>query len=483
MFLSAAFNCTRFHAPQRSAKSLFLYTIRATQVCYRNEVECAKSSRRLKLRPRAAATDRPMNHSFGIYTVTEARVLRKVAWRLVPFMGLLYLMAFLDRVNIGFAALTMDADLNFSATVFGNGAGVFFLGYVLFEVPSNLMLHKVGARRWIARIMITWGLLSASMALIRTPSSFYALRFLLGVAEAGFFPGMILYLTHWFPPQHRTRILGAFLVALPLASVIGAPISAFLLDVHVGNLHGWQWLFILEGLPAAIVGASVLIVLADRPADARWITLDERSCLTRLLAGGDDRAIQVRLAVTTGQALSSPRVWLLSLVYFSLLIGLYGFNFWLPQIVQDLGALSHGEIGLLTVAPNLVAAAAMYGWARRSAAANERRWHFAIPALMAAVGLAIASQESHAALVFLGLTLGAVGIYATLPVFWTLPTELLQGAAAASGFAAINAVGNVGGYLGPALMGFSKDAFGNYGAGLGMLALSLALTAFLALRI
>jgi MFS transporter, ACS family, tartrate transporter len=415
-------------------------------------------------------------------TEIEARVLRKVAWRLVPFMGLLYLMAFLDRVNIGFAALTMNADLSFSATVFGNGAGMFFLGYVLFEVPSNLMLHKVGARRWIARIMITWGLLSAGMAFIRTPSSFYALRFLLGVAEAGFFPGMILYLTHWIPPQYRTRILGAFLVALPLASVIGGPVSALLLDFHVGHLHGWQWLFLLEGIPAVLVGAAVLYVLTDRPEDSRWLTEDEKSRLARMLVS-DDKAAQSHRAISTRQALSSPRVWLLGVVYFALLIGLYGFNFWLPQIVQGLGALSHSEVGLLTAAPNVVAAAVMYGWARHSHTTNERRSHFAIPALMAASGLAIASQGSPAALVFLGLTLGAVGIYATLPVFWTLPTELLQGAAAASGFALINAVGNVGGYLGPALMGYSKAAFGNYGAGLGMLALSLALTAFLALRI
>jgi ACS family tartrate transporter-like MFS transporter len=423
-----------------------------------------------------------MNGKLGLQTVTETSVLRKVAWRLIPFMGLLYLMAFLDRVNVGFAALTMNTDLGFSATVFGNGAGIFFLGYVLFEVPSNLMLHNVGARRWIARIMITWGLLSAGMAFIRMPWSFYTLRFLLGVAEAGFFPGMILYLTYWFPSQQHTRILGAFLVALPLANVIGAPISTFLLDLHVGNIHGWQWLFLLEGVPVAIIGAMVLKILPDCPEDARWLSVDEKSCLTRLLESGD-LAVQVRHDITARQALLSPRVWLFSVVYFALLIGLYGFNFWLPQIVQSLGTLSHVEIGLLTVEPNLVAAVVMYGWARHSDAVNERRWHFAIPALVAALGLATASQGSQAIVVFAGLTLSAVGIYATLPVFWTLPTELLRGAAAASGFALINAVGNVGGYLGPSIMGYSKDALGNYNAGLGMLAFSLALTGLLALRL
>jgi ACS family tartrate transporter-like MFS transporter len=411
----------------------------------------------------------------------ESAVLRKVAWRLIPFMGLLYILAFLDRVNIGFAALTMNDDLAFSAAVFGNGAGIFFLGYVLFEIPSNLMLHQVGARRWIARIMISWGVLSAGMAFIRTPSSFYALRFLLGVAEAGFFPGMILYVTYWFPSQQRTRILGAFLLALPIASVIGAPVSTFLLDLNVGNLHGWQWLFLLEGIPAALVGVVVLSLLSDRPDSARWLNACEKRILIQLLAR--DQSRQSSHSKTAIQALKSPKVWLFGVVYFTLLIGLYGFNFWLPQIIQNLGALTHREIGVLVVLPNFVAAAVMYGWARHSEASNERRWHFAIPALAAALGLAIASQATQPLIVLVALTLGAVGIYATLPIFWTLSGKSLEGAAAASGFALINAVGNVGGYLGPSLMGYSKHALGNYSAGLGILALSLALTGFLALRI
>jgi MFS transporter, ACS family, tartrate transporter len=319
------------------------------------------------------------------------------------------------------------------------------------------------------------------MAFIRTPLHFYVLRFLLGVAEAGFFPGMILYLTYWFPSQQRTRILGTFLVALPLASVIGAPVSTFLLDLTVGSLHGWQWLFLLEGIPAVIVGFLVPRLLSDRPYGANWLNADERAVLIQLLAR--DRSTQSSDTKTAIQALKSPRVWLFGVVYFALLIGLYGFNFWLPQIIQSLGALTHRQIGMLTVLPNIVAAAAMYGWARHSVAKNERRWHFATPVLIAALGLATASQVSQAFTVLVALTIGAAGIYATLPIFWAFPAELLEGTAAASGFALINAVGNIGGYLGPSLMGYSKDALGSYSAGLGMLALSLALTGLLALRL
>jgi ACS family tartrate transporter-like MFS transporter len=415
------------------------------------------------------------------HTYAEASVLRKVAWRLIPFMALLYLMAFLDRVNIGFAALTMNADLHFSATVFGTGAGIFFLGYVLFEVPSNLMLHKLGARRWIARIMISWGVLSAAMAFIRTPWSFYILRCLLGVAEAGFFPGMILYLTYWFPADRRGRILGTFLVALPLSSVIGAPISTILLDLKLGSLHGWQWLFLLEGIPAVLIGFVVLGLLTDRPELADWLTADEKQCLTRLLSR--DASPKLPQARTAREGLWSPTVWLLGALYFALLIGLYGFNFWLPQIVQNIGAFSHHQIGLLTMLPNLVAVAVIYGWGRHSDAADERRWHLAIPALSAALGLVLASQTSQPVVALAALTLAGMGIYGTLPVFWTLPTTFLKGAAAAGGIAMINAVGSVGGYLGSSLMGISKDAFGSYSAGLAVLALSLAVGGLLALRI
>jgi ACS family tartrate transporter-like MFS transporter len=412
----------------------------------------------------------------------DARVLRKAAWRLIPFMGVLYLLAFLDRVNISFAALTMNGELAFSATVFGNGAGIFFLGYVLFEVPSNLMLHKVGARRWIARIMVSWGLVSAAMAFIQTPWSFYALRFLLGVAEAGFFPGMILYLTYWFPAPRRGRILGAFMVFLPFASVIGAPISTALLDLNLLGLHGWQWLFLLEGAPAVVLGFIVLKVLTDRPAHAQWLTPNERDRLLRLLPR--ELNVSAEHAVTTLQAFLHPKVWLLCLIYFALLIALYGYNFWLPQIIQSLGALSHREIGRLTLLPNLIAAAGIYAWGRHSDMTGERRWHLALPAFLAAIGLAIASNAAiHPVGVVSALVLGALGIYATLPVFWTLPTAMFSGVAAAGGIALINAIGSIGGYFGPSIVGRFKDSSGNYHSGLRALALSLLLAGILALLI
>jgi len=407
-------------------------------------------------------------------------VLRKVAWRLIPFMGVLYLVAFLDRVNISFAALTMNVDLAFSATVFGNAAGVFFLGYVLFEVPSNLLLHRVGARRWIARIMITWGLLSTGMAFVHTPWSFYTLRFLLGVAEAGFFPGMILYLTYWFPAPQRGRILGAFMVFLPLASVIGAPISTALLDLNAGGLHGWQWLFILEGMPAALLGVTVPRILTDRPDQAGWLTPDDRNRLVDLLAT-DSCTGGVR-NVATRQGLLHPRVWLLGAVYFALLTALYGFNFWLPQVIQSLGTLTHREIGLLTLLPNVVAASAIYGWGRHSDLIGERRWHVALPAFLAAVGLTLASAKFAPPPIVVGaLILGAVGIYGTLPAFWTFPTTLLSGAGAAAGIALINSIGNIGGYFGPSVMGYLKDASGSYAYGLRGLAASLTVAGVLAL--
>jgi len=410
----------------------------------------------------------------------EQTVIRKAAWRLVPFMGLLYLASFLDRVNIGVAALTMNSDLAFSATVFGNGAGIFFLGYVLFEVPSNLVLYKVGARRWICRIMISWGVLSAATAFIHSPGSFYAIRFLLGVAEAGFFPGIIFYLTDWFPSHYRGRILGAFMVALPLASAIGAPISGALLDLDAGGLKGWQWLFILEGAPAIGIGLMVLKLLTDRPEKALWLSAAERECLIRLQTV--DKAARTPLNGTLAHAVHSTSVWLYSAIYFALLVGLYGFNFWLPQIIQGGGRLSHREIGVLTMLPNLVAAALMYGWGRHSDTSAERRWHMALPAFLAATGFfAAAHWAASPILALVALTIGAVSVYVILPVFWTLPTGLLRGAAAAGGIALINAVGNFGGYLGSTLMGRLKDATGDYRLGLCVLALSLLVTGVLAL--
>lgn len=415
------------------------------------------------------------------------RALRKVAWRLIPFMALLYFVAFLDRVNIGFAALSMNDELGLSASMFGFASGIFFLGYVLFEVPSNLIMERVGARLWIARIMITWGLLSAGTAFVTTPESLYVLRFLLGVAEAGFFPGMILYLTYWFPASYRARILSAFMIALPVSTVIGAPISTAMLSVDWMGLSGWQWMFLLEGIPAVLLGFVVLLLLRDGPAKAPWLAQDERRWLENELvreriAGGSHH-------VHMSHALKDPRVWFLGLTYFGMLVGLYGFGMWLPQIIRgldsSLGAnISNLQIGLITAVPYSIAAIAMYTWGRHSDATGERTWHVALPAFAGAVGLITSAQLADApALSLAALTLSAIGIYAALPVFWTLPTGMLTGTAAAAGIALVNSIGNVGGFMGPMLVGYVKDASGSFAVSLWALAALVAFSGFAALAL
>ncbi|HKU13063.1 MAG TPA: MFS transporter [Steroidobacteraceae bacterium] len=396
-----------------------------------------------------------------------ASAMRKIAWRLIPFMGLLYFVAFLDRVNIGFAALTMNADLGLTPRMFGLASGIFFLGYVLFEVPSNIIMERVGARLWIARIMITWGLLSAGTAFVNTPTSLYVLRFLLGVAEAGFFPGMILYLTYWFPAARRARILGAFMMALPISSLVGSPISTSLLSLDAYGLRGWQWMFLLEGIPAVLCGIAVLAFLRDGPAKASWLTREEQEWLQAELA----RERTTAIAHSSLAGLREPRVWFLGVVYFGMLVGMYGFGFWLPQIVKTLGNLSNFEVGLAVALPYAAAALAMYLWGRHSDRTGERTWHIALPAFAGAIGLAASAYWGNVPVIALtALSLGAMGIYAALPVFWTLPTSFLAGSAAAAGIALVNSIGNTGGFLGPTLVGHITDATGGYTAALWTLA-------------
>ncbi|HEY0426401.1 MAG TPA: MFS transporter [Pyrinomonadaceae bacterium] len=415
------------------------------------------------------------NNSTETNRAIRDSVIRKASLRLIPFMGLLYFVAFLDRVNIGFAALSMNEDLGFSATVYGMGAGIFFIGYFLFEVPSNILLEKVGARRWIARIMITWGVISAAMAFVNGPYTFYTLRFLLGLAEAGFFPGMILYLTYWFPAAYRARIVGAFLIAIPLSSVIGAPISTMLLGYQGFGLRGWQWLFIMEGVPSLLLGFVVLFFLTDKPEKANWLTREEKNWLGGVLAEEQKvRENEHKLGLV--QALLNARVWLFSLIYFGILIGLYGLGLWLPQIIKGFGALSNIQIGLLTVIPYFFAAIAMYLWGLHSDLTNERVWHVALPAFLGAAGLAASAFFASPTLALMALTVSAIGIYSSLPAFWTLPTAMLSGTAAAGGIALINSVGNLGGYLGPSLVGYLKDKTQNYAYGLLMLAVFIAIS-------
>jgi len=409
----------------------------------------------------------------------EARVLRKAAFRLIPFLGLLYFTAYLDRVNVGYAALTMNADIGLSAAAYGLGAGIFFIGYFLFEVPSNLILEKVGARVWISRIMVTWGLLSAGMAFVDGPTSFYVVRFLLGVAEAGFFPGIILYLTYWFPWAQRAKIVAAFMMAIPISSVIGAPLSTALLETSVFGLKGWQTMFVLEGLPAVILGVVVFFHLADGPAKARWLSGEEREVLQRVIAR--DQQPEPEHLHGLGAALRKPQVWGFALMYFGVVMGNYGLGFWLPQIVKGFGGLTNGDTGLLSALPYLLAAVTMFLWSRNSDRTGERLWHFVAPAAIGAGGFVLAAQVTDPTAQFVALTVGAVGVNCALPLFWSFPTRFLRAAAAAGGIAFINSIGNLAGYVGPSVMGFMKEATGAYAGGLLALAAALAMAAVLAL--
>jgi ACS family tartrate transporter-like MFS transporter len=408
----------------------------------------------------------------------EARTIAKVSKRLVPFLIVCYFVAYLDRVNVGFAALTMNQDLGLSQTAFGFGAGIFFIAYFIFEVPSNLLLERFGARKWIARIMLSWGILSGAMALIPAISrasgltnehSFYLLRVLLGIAEAGFFPGIIFYLTLWFPSEYRARIVGYFMAAIPLSTVIGAPISGVLLYLHGGLGHaGWQWLFVIEAVPAVILAGVVFFYLTDRPADAAWLEPDERAWLAERLTI-ERRQREAVHSYTVAQSLVNPRVIGLSLVYFGAVATNYGLSFFLPQIVKTFG-LNTLLTTLVSATPYLVGAIGMVWWGRRSDRVAERRFHVAFPLFVAAAGIAVSTALDDPTLKMLSLCVAGFGIFACLPVFWTLPTAFLSGASAAAGIAVINSIGNLAGFAGPFAMGWIRDHTGSYAGGLLLLA-------------
>jgi ACS family tartrate transporter-like MFS transporter len=411
------------------------------------------------------------------------RTLAKVTWRLIPFLGLLYFAAFIDRVNVGFAAPQMNRDLGFSAYVYGLGSGIFFIGYCLFEVPSNLLLHRVGARRWIARIMLTWAALAACMAAVKTPAAFYTLRFLLGVAEAGFFPGIVYYLTGWVPAARRAQLVGLFMVAIPVSTALGGPLSSLILSLDgAQGLAGWQWLFLIETIPSALLGFVVYRHLPDQPSQATWLAAEEKAWLIETLHREKARA-PAAAPMGVRAALTNPRVLALSLCYFGIEIALYGVIFWIPQIFKSLG-FQEAHLGYWVAIPYLIAAVAMVGWCRHSDRAKERVWHIVAAALAAAIGLACSAWLSDApALSLLAITVGAAGTLAVLPIFWTLPAALLRGAAAAGAIALINALGNVGGFVGPYVMGWIKDATGGFTYGLLVMAAGALLCAAIALLI
>ncbi len=408
----------------------------------------------------------------------------KVTRRLIPFMFLLYIVAFLDRVNVGFAALQMNEDLGFSEAVYGLGAGIFFVGYFLFEVPSNLILERIGARVWIARIMITWGIISMAMFLVQGPVSFYVLRFLLGIAEAGFFPGMILYLTYWFPARERARGVALFMTAVPIAGVIGSPLSGALLTLDgLVGLAGWQILFLVEGLPAVILGFVVLFYLPDGPNDARWLDPEERGWLQEVLER-EDRIKANHGEYTARQALTNGRVWLLCAIYFGIVTSLYGVTLWLPLIIEDFSGLGEFGVGLLGAVPYVAGAVGMVLFARRSDATGERRWHVAVAAFIASAGLVLTGLVGTVpALEMAALTLAALGIYSTLATFWSLPTAFLSGTAAAAGIALVNSFGNLGGFVGPYVVGRLSDTTGSYYTGLLLLAALVLVAGLLTLAV
>ncbi len=415
----------------------------------------------------------------------EEIVTRKVMWRLLPFLMLCYFVAYLDRVNVGFGALTMNRDLGLSSAVYGFGAGVFFLGYFFFEVPSNVILERTGARRWIARIMVTWGIVSGAGAFIMGPQSFYLVRFLLGVAEAGFFPGVILYLTYWFPTQQRAKVVGLFMMAIPISAVIGSPVSALILATCDGafGLAGWKWLYLLEAAPSLLLGFVVFAYLTDRPEQASWLTDAERAWLAARMERDRVERTTIR-KISLGQALVHPQVIGLSLVYFGVSTGLYGIGLWLPQIVKGFG-LSTIATGFVTAIPYVVAAIGMVLWTRHSDRRMERTWHVAIPAIVGGLAFAGAGFIGSPALAMTALSIAALGVFSFLPTFWTLPTALLTGTAAAGGIAFINATGGLGGFVGPYIIGWIKGATGSFGYSLlaiavfmvaaGLLTLALAL--------
>jgi MFS family permease len=413
----------------------------------------------------------------------ETSALKKVGNRLIPFVALLYFAAFIDRVNVSFAAAQMNRDLGFSAYVYGLGAGVFFVGYSLFEVPSNLILHKVGARRWLARIMITWAVIAGAMAIIQGAGGFYLLRFLLGVAEAGFFPGIVYYLTHWVPAAGRARLVGTFMTAIPISTALGGPISSAILrlDGDLG-LSGWQWLFLTETIPSLVLGFVTLFYLPDTPAEAAWLTAEERQWLTRRL-DTEKSCRGSRHRVTVLRALTSSRVLALSLCYFGVEIGLYGVILWIPQIFAHAG-IAAGSVGYAVAVPYATAAVGMVWWSRRSDRLKERVWHIAAASLIAFLGLGASAWLVNSPLLsVVAASVGAAGTLAILPLFWTLPAAILDGAAAAGAIALINALGNLGGFAGPFAIGWIRDATGSFAWGLLAVAGSVLLTGVLAVLI
>lgn len=401
----------------------------------------------------------------------EQRTMAKVAWRLLPLIIVIYFVAYIDRTNVGFAAISMNRDLGFSAYLYGWGAGIFFLGYAIFEVPSNVILHRVGARVWIARIMATWGIVSGCMMFITGPVSFLTVRFLLGVAEAGFFPGVLLYFTYWFPAAYRARVISALFLAVPGSNAAAAAISGALLQMDgIWGLTGWQWMFLIESLPAILLAPVVLRVLTDRPAAATWLDDEERAWLVGRMQEEQRKIESAHRHLTLYQALTDRRVVSLSLIYLTIVSATYGITFFLPLIVNAHG-LSPIGTGLVTAIPYVIGTIGMVIWAWSSDRRHERRRHFAVACLLAAAGLVAAAVWSASlAIAIVAMSIAAIGLYGSKPAFWPLPSTFLSGTAAAGGIALVNSIGNLGGFAGPYVVGWIRTSTRSYEMGLYFLA-------------
>ena len=411
----------------------------------------------------------------------EASVLRKLTWRLVPFLFLLYIVAYLDRINVGFAALQMRHQFAFTDAVYGLGAGMFFAGYFFFQLPSNLALDRFGARRWMALLMTVWGLISASMIFVAGPRSFYGLRFLLGAAEAGFFPGVILYLKNWFPAGARARTVARFMTAAPLSGVVGGPLSGALLGLRpTPFLAGWQWMFLMEAIPAVLLGAVAWVYLIDRPEQARWLATPERDWLIKTLQHERAWCPPGDGAFT---ALLNPQIWMLALVYFGLNTVSYGVSLWLPTLIRSLSGVSNLILGVLSAIPYVAAAFAMVIVGLHSDRSGERRWHTAVPAFAGALALAGAAYSTSVAPAILAISLALLGVFSMVGPFWAMPTSLLSGTAVAVGIAFINSVGNLGGFVGPYVIGLVRTSTGQFKGGLLLVSAALAVSGAIALTV
>lgn len=414
--------------------------------------------------------------------VVENMTYRKVAFRIIPLLMICYIIAYLDRVNVGFAKLQMSEELGFSEAIYGLGAGLFFIGYFFFEIPSNILLHKLGARLWIARIMITWGLLSALFAFVQTEWQFYILRFLLGAAEAGFYPGVILYLTYWFPSHRRGNMFALFQAGSPAAGIFGNPLSGWIMDQFhdTAGWQGWQWMFVLEAIPAVVLGVVILLYLDNSVKAAKWLTEEEKAIISRdIEADSKGKAASHSLM----SLVKNPMLWVMVLIYFCFVMGQYGLTLWMPTLIRASGVTSNVTISLLGAIPFICAIIAMVIFSRSADHYRERRWHLVVPALLGAVGFVVAASATNTTVSIIFLSMAAAGVLACAPLFWSLPTAILSGAAAAAGIALINSVANLAGFISPYMVGIIRDATHSSELGMYVLAGFLILGAAIVLCI